>query len=327
MTGLTAWRFWAWPSELRRGGVLGINDRNITFLLDSNSRKLYPRVDDKSITKRICEAQNIPVPETYAVIERFGDIHGFPDLIRGRQEFVVKPARGAAGRGVLVVLRHHNGKFHTSDGKVLSLAEVRYHLSSMLSGLYSLGGLPDRAILEQRIIPHPVFEKLAVGGTPDIRIIVYRGAPVMAMLRLPTRASGGRANLHQGGVGVGLDLATGITLGGVWKDRAVEIHPDTGRCIRGIGIPYWANALTAATRLSQAIGLEYVGIDVVLDANQGAVVLEANARPGLAIQIANRCGLRPLLEAIDLERKEWPAKGLTWSPEDSGAGLCARRPP
>jgi len=42
----------------------------------------------------------------------------------------------------------------------------------------------------------------------------------------------------------------------------------------------------------------------VLDAALGPVVLEANARPGLAIQIANRCGLLPRLKLIDAQPAE-----------------------
>ena len=44
-------------------------------------------------------------------------------------------------------------------------------------------------------------------------------------------------------------------------------------------------------RLSHALQLGYVGVDIVLDANYGPMVLEANARPGLNIQIANNQGL------------------------------------
>jgi hypothetical protein len=38
---------------------------------------------------------------------------------------------------------------------------------------------------------------------------------------------------------------------------------------------------------------------MVLDADLGPLVLELNARPGLAIQIANGRGLRGTLDAID----------------------------
>jgi alpha-L-glutamate ligase-like protein len=288
-------RFWAWPAELRRAAILGINARNLALVGALNPRALYPRLDDKVLTKALCGERGIPVPDTYAVIERFGEIRRLPELLDGRQEFVIKPARGAGGRGVLVIVRETGSTFHTSKGTALPLSEVQHHVSTTLSGLYSLGGRPDRAIIEQRICPHPAFQSLAVGGTPDIRILVYRFAPIMAMLRLPTAESGGRANLHRGAVGAGIDMTTGRTCGGVHHSRAIDVHPDTAAVIAGNQLPFWEESLAIAGRLGQALEAGYIGVDVVLDADRGPVALEANTRPGLAIQIANRRGLLTLV--------------------------------
>jgi alpha-L-glutamate ligase-like protein len=299
-------RTWVWPCELRRRGVLGINRRNLAFLSPLNPRRLYPRVDDKTITKDICEARGIPVPETFAVVERYGDVRRWAELTAGHDEFVVKPARGSGGEGILVVIGRDDTGLVTANGRRWASSEVRYHLASILAGLYSLGARPDRAIIEQRIRPHAVFADLAVGGTPDVRVICHCGEPVMAMLRLPTRASDGRANLHQGAVGAGIDLDTGRTTGGVLFSRAVESHPDTQAPISGRQIPHWADLLDVARRLSRALELGYVGIDQVLDEERGPVVLEANARPGLAIQVANRRGLRRDLAMVSCRRSTIP---------------------
>ena len=276
---------------MRRRGVLGINARNLDYVLRLNRRELYPRVDDKIMTKRICEVSGIPVPQTYAIISRYGDLKKFAEIVDNRRQFVVKPSRGAAGRGILVVVQQDGREFQTSGGQKLSLADMRYHLSTILSGLYSLAGQPDKAIIERLITRHPVFDGLVIEGTPDIRMIVHRGSPIMAMLRLPTKASRGRANLHQGAVGVGVDIATGQTLAAVCHNRAVLVHPDTAMPIVGIEIPHWKDVVDTSARLGKTLELGYVGVDIVLDAAVGPVVLEANARPGLAIQIANRCGL------------------------------------
>jgi len=301
MTWSNKWRRWALPSELRRHGILGINYRNLSFIFELNPRLLYPRVDNKVLTKRLCEAQHIPVPKSYVVIERFGDIAKSMDLIGDLTEFVVKPARGAAGRGVLMIVSRTGSCFVTSKSEILLFEHLKYHVSTILSGLYSLAGQPDQAIVEKLIAPHPVFKDLAVTGTPDIRIILYRAAPVMAMLRLPTRASRGRANLHQGAVGVGIDLQSGQTFSGVWRDRRVDAHPDTGARLSAVELPDWSDILSTAVRLSEAVGLGYMGVDIVLDAQEGPMVLEANARPGLSIQIANMCGLQPRLTQINAQ--------------------------
>ncbi len=298
------WRFWCWPGELRQCGLLGMNRRNLEYLAACNPRQCYPSVDDKLRTKQICQARGIRVPATYAVVGRNGDVGRFPALLGGQQDFVIKPAKGAEGRGIVVIASHDGRQFTTAGGQTMTTTDLRYHLSTILSGLHSLGGQPDRAIIEQRVIRHPAFDDVAVGGTPDIRIIVYRGTPAMAMVRLPTVASCGRANLHQGAVAAGIDLDTGRTFGGVCKGRAVARHPDTAHPIAGLAVPEWSTLLAGAVDLSNGLGLGYLGVDFVLDASLGPVVLEANARPGLAIQVANLQGLVPCLEAIDSHRLE-----------------------
>ncbi len=164
--------------------------------------------------------------------------------------------------------------------------------------MYSLGGHPDQAILQQRVRLHPDFEPLSYKGIPDVRVVLFRNEPAMAMLRLPTRESGGRANLHQGGIGVGVDLDTGLTNHAVLRNRAVEVHPDTRRPVVGMRVPYWEEVLAMSCRVSRAVGLGYVGVDIVIDAEHGPMLLEANARPGLAIQIANNKGLLERLHEI-----------------------------
>jgi alpha-L-glutamate ligase-like protein len=181
--------------------------------------------------------------------------------------------------------------YRTPGGRLITWSELRHHFSTIITGLYSLGGQPDVAIIEQRIVTHPSLQSVVVGGTPDIRVVLYQAVPVLAMLRMPTQLSGGRANLHQGAVAVGINLLDGITFGGVLQNRIVTHHPDTEAPLAGLEIPDWHKLLDASMKLADALELGYVGVDFVIDANRGAVVLEANARPGLAIQVANRCGM------------------------------------
>lgn len=297
-------RLFAWPRQLERAGILGINHRNLAFIQESNPRQLYPRVDNKIVTKGICHAAGIPVPETYGVIRRYGDVRRFEKFIGDRSEFVIKPASGAAGRGILVIGRRDANNFITVGGRSLTWGDIRYHVSTILSGLFSLGGQIDSAIIEQRIIMHPTMERIAVGGTPDVRIILYRCVPVMAMVRLPTIESEGRANLHQGAAAAAVHLITGRTFGGVCHNRMISRHPDTGELIAGLEIPGWRDLLGAAMKLADALEMGYIGVDFVIDAKFGPVVLEANARPGLAIQVAHRIGLLPRLRLVDSMPKE-----------------------
>jgi alpha-L-glutamate ligase-like protein len=286
-------------SELRRTGILGMNRRNAACILDHNPRAFYPVVDDKLRMARLCGEIGVATPAVYAVVERHSQLRRLDGLLAGRDEFVVKPNRGSAGRGVLVLVGRDGGGFRRHSGVVLGRDLFRQHVSDVLSGLYSLGSRPDAAIFQQRVRLHPAFEPVSFQGIPDIRVIVYRGEPAMAMLRLPTRESGGRANLHQGGLGAGVDLADGKTTHAVRHNRSETEHPDTGTPLVGLAVPCWEDVLAMARRVGAAVGLGYLGVDIVVDATDGPLLLEANARPGLAIQIANNAGLWPRLAAID----------------------------
>ena len=112
-------------------------------------------------------------------------------------------------------------------------------------------------MVEERVKTHPKFRKLAVGGTPDVRVIVYNKVPVMAMLRIPTEESGGKANLHQGAIGLWIDMATGITTHGVYKDEPIRYFPDTDKKVNGIAIPFWSEILKLAIQAQTTSKLNF----------------------------------------------------------------------
>lgn len=282
---------WQTYRQLRRQGVLSINQRNSDYVLRYNRRHLYPLVDDKLKTKKLALKSNIAVPPLYEIIETEHQIQKFDQLVEPYTDFVIKPACGAGGDGILVISNRIFGRYRQINGKLLTSENITYHLSCLLSGAYSLGGHSDYAIIERRVIVDPVFAEVSYEGVPDIRIITLLGYPAMAMVRLPTRLSGGKANLHQGAIGVGVNLANGFTLGGVSHNDAIDYHPDTFNSIVGISIPYWNKILEIAASCYELTGLGYLGVDIVLDKDQGPLMLELNARPGLNIQIANREGV------------------------------------
>lgn len=287
------------PWTLRRQGILGMNRRNADYIMMHNQRRYYPLVDDKLQTKRLAKAAGIAIPELYGVIEIEHQIRGIDDILGGRGDFVIKPAHGSGGAGVMVISGRRAGRYVRASGAIVSSDDLAHFVSNILSGMYSLGGMPDKALLEYRVKPHPIFDAVSYQGVPDIRTIVFRGMPVANMVRLPTRMSDGKANLHQGAVGAGVDLATGRTMDGVWLNRALDMHPDNDNYIRGIEIPDWDKLLELAARSYDLTRLGYLGVDVVLDRDKGPLVLEYNARPGLSIQIANQTGLLTRLRKIE----------------------------
>lgn len=285
--------------RLREIGLMGLGQRNAEFVLRYNQRRFYPRVDDKLITKSLAQGIGLPVPDLYAVVREEHEIAELHERLKPYDQFVVKPAHGSGGDGILVITGRRGDKYRRSNSHLMSRDEFDHHLSNGLSGLFSLGGQSDHLLVEYCVQFDPIFDQVSYKGVPDVRIIVFLGYPVMAMIRLPTRMSDGKANLHQGAIGVGIDIPTGITRRGVWGNEPIKEHPDTEHTIVGLEIPRWGELLHMAAQCYEMSELGYVGVDFVLDKNKGPLILELNARPGLAIQIANGNGLLHRLRKVE----------------------------
>ncbi len=283
---------------LHSKGVMGLNERNIKYINAYNPRRLHQLVNNKIETKILAKRAGIPVPELYGSISNAREMRNLPTLINRADGFVIKPAQGAQGNGVMLIDRQLRGGWHLINGRRITLDEIKFHINNIMSGMYSLGGQQDAAMFEYRVKFDPLFENVLFRGVPDIRIIVLRGFPVAAMVRLPTADSDGKANLHKGGVGVGLDIPTGVTTTAMHFDRPISHHPDTAHPLAGIQIPHWTEILLMAAKSYDVTGLGYLGVDLVLDREKGPLLLELNARPGISIQIANRMGLKQQLEKL-----------------------------
>lgn len=273
--------------KLSKNGVLSMNKRNGDYVLRYNDRKLYPLVDDKLRTKQLALNSSIAVPDLYEIIDTEHQIKRIDQTLKNYDDFVIKPARGCGGDGILVVTNSVIDRYRQINGRLMTSKELAYHVSCLLSGAYSIGNHPDYAIIERRVVVDPIFSTVSYEGVPDIRVITLLGYPAMAMLRLPTRQSDGRANLHQGAIGVGINISSGVTSSGVYHNDIIDCHPDTMNDIKGITVPYWDKILEIAAGCYELTGLGYLGVDIVIDKEQGPLMLELNARPGLNIQIAN----------------------------------------
>lgn len=301
------------PSILKARGIMGMNQRNVDYIARNNPRKLYPIVDNKLITKKYAKKHNIAVPELIDSIQYQFEIKNIEKLLSGIDKFVIKPAQGAGGKGILVITDRKGDIFYKPSGAEVSFNDIKRHISNILSGLHSLGGKTDVAMFEKLVDFDPVFEPYSYEGVPDVRMIVYQGYPVMAMLRCSTHSSDGKANLHQGAVGVGIDIKTGRSLFAVQNGRNIERHPDTNSVFSELVVPHWDAILPLSAACYEMTGMGYLGCDIVIDKHKGALILEVNARPGLAIQIANNKGL---LDRLDYVEQKAP-KSLT--PEERAA--------
>ncbi|SDK82149.1 alpha-L-glutamate ligase-related protein [Franzmannia pantelleriensis] len=290
---------WTTPGRLKAKGIIGMNRRNIRYIGRYNDRRLYPLVDDKLKTKLLAKEYGITTPALIGTVKSQFEVKGVAAMVTAHPGFVIKPAKGSGGKGILVIERVEGDSYIKPSGAHLRREDLERHVSNILSGLYSLGGSPDVAVVEALINFDDSLSEYTYEGVPDIRVIIFQGYPVMAMMRLSTAASDGKANLHQGAVGVGIDIASGCALRGVQFDRSRADHPDTGHELASLKIPGWQTLLELAAGCYEMTGLGYLGTDMVLDRDQGPMLLELNARPGLAIQMANGEGLRPRLDLIE----------------------------
>ena len=185
-------------------GIMGMNQRNVNYIGRYNKRRLYPLVDNKLLTKKMALEHKVNVLTWIGCSERNIRSQNIINIFGDKKEFCIKPAQGSGGKGILVITNKVRAHYVKTSGQAISIHDLRRHVSNILAGLFSLGGKPDIALIEDLIHFDTCFEGYSYEGVPDTRVIVFQGFPVMCMMRLSTAASDGKANLHQGAVGVGI---------------------------------------------------------------------------------------------------------------------------
>ncbi len=284
---------------MKLSSILGLNARTQLFAYKYNTKRGKNIADSKIQTARILKEAGVAYPKIFKKFIDPREVLEF-DWNTLPDKFALKPSRGMGGEGIIVVKKKlKDGGWLTTQKERIKADDLKLHVLDILEGAYSMGNVPDVAFVQEYVGRAKAFRRWAYRGTPDIRVIIFNKVPVMAMLRLPTKESGGRANLHQGALGLGVDIATGITTKAIWHGEQIVFKPGTERKLRGIKIPNWDSVLETAVNASIASGLGYVGVDIVIHPEKGPMVLEMNAQPGLQIQLANMEGLKKRLERIE----------------------------
>ena len=237
-----------------------------------------------------------PCAETYAVIEKIGGIQKGWSTVQQYQKIAIKPANGSGGGGIKILKKDSAGNW-ISSSKIVSDEEIYLHMANIIMGRYSLGSY-DRVLIEECIEPHSFFQEIYPIGVPDFRVILLHEKPLMAMLRVPTNKSDGKANLHQGGLGIGIDMNTGKLLEAYDGEAYFQNHPDNNNLILEKRIPYWNQILEISKQTAKYFPLNYLGVDIVIDQKLGPLIMEVNVRPGLGIQLANKEGMKKVLQEI-----------------------------
>ena len=320
--------FLASAKKLRSFGIIGMNQRNFGLVGKYNPRHLYPLVDDKLKTKLLAQVAGITVPKLLGTLHYQHDVKKLGELLSAYQQFVIKPVKGSGGKGILVITERDHNLYFKPSGDGITLIEIERHVSNIISGLHSLGGKPDTVMIESLIQLDPVFADYSYEGIPDVRIIVLKGYPIMAMLRLTTHKSDGKANLHQGAVGVGIDIGTGQALHAVQFGDPILHHPDTRKTFTELTIPHWDKMLSLAAACYEITKMGYLGVDIVLDRDLGPMIIELNARPGLAIQVANCAGLLPRVTTIEAIKRidPDPSARIEFSKNNFSVKLTPKQP-
>ncbi|MFC1721871.1 tyrosine/phenylalanine carboxypeptidase domain-containing protein [Patescibacteria group bacterium] len=307
--------------------ILGMNARNLLYIRPHNLRLAIRLADSKLKTKKVLEAAKIPTPKLYGIFKHARQLENFNwEELPGN--VVLKPNRGFGGEGIVVFSKkgtNDKGEsiWITSSSNEWTADDLKRHIINILDGNYSLQNIPDVAFFEEKIITHRDFRKFTYKGLPDVRVIVYNKAPVMSMMRLPTKWSKGKANLALGAIGAGIDMATGRTTSASIKKpvrRRIFKHPDTKQDLKGLAVPYWNEVLEMAIRCQEVSDVGFLGVDIAVDEKRGPLVLELNARAGLEIQNVNLSPLASRLRRVEGLKIDSVEKGVRLAKELFGGG-------
>jgi alpha-L-glutamate ligase-like protein len=281
--------------------VLGMNARNLEFIRPNNPKRAKEIADNKLLCKSVLKKNGVFVSDLIAKIKTVEELETF-DWQALPASFALKPNHGFGGEGIVVVYgkkKERSDAWIKADGSIITIEDLKNHIRNILDGSFSLSNIPDMAFFEERLQLLKLFKPYAYKGIPDIRVIVFNKVPVMAMLRLPTQESGGKANLQQGAIGAGIDMSSGTTTTAIHgKSGFIDTVPRTRLLLSGLKIPHWKDILTLAVKAQEVSRLGFLGVDVAIDKEKGPVILEINARPGLSIQICNQTGLKERLERV-----------------------------
>lgn len=278
-------------------GILGMNARNLRYIRTKNSSDAISLADSKLKTKNFLSTRWIPFAETYATLWSKQELNNFSFESIKSDYFIIKPNKWSQWKWILIVKKNKN--VYEIWDEEWTEDEIRLHLIDILHGSFSLHGSSDTVVIEELLTPWIDFARYCDHGLADIRIIVYNYVPITAMVRMPTIHSGGKANLAQWWIWLGINIANGRIIS-LFQNKVIhtDIFPLKYEWIRDKAIPFWDDILLFSAQVQAYTKLGYLALDWVITKN-GPKLLEINARAGLEIQNVNLVPLDSRLRKIE----------------------------
>jgi hypothetical protein len=261
-----------------------------------NPASWSPLLADKGIFYRFCEAQDIPVPDLYAIYFRKtpGYCRQGTPLYDSQQwaqfiatslpsEFVVKPCDRYRGAGVMGFTRTAPDRFLGSDRRAVTSRQIVDSLRHSREA--------ENFVIQQQLHSHHALAALSQNSNlQTLRITTFIDRTtkchiLFSHLKLMTLRDVFTDNIGDGRSG-NLTNVVCLETGRITKsllktpdgagDQAISHHPITQRELIGFPIPCWREACALACRAAHAfLPVRSVGWDVAVT-DDGVRILEGN---------------------------------------------------
>lgn len=323
-------------------GILWLNKRNIDYIKKRNPKKQIRLANSKYHTKKFLSERGIPVPQTLWIIKNRKKLFQYNFSQLKTKNFVIKPNQWSKGRGVFIIKKIEDqqsnankkkGRIHkrldkrqeflysykqelfeeqkfSINKKTITDKELKQQLVSIIDGQYSIGSKNDVILIEELIKPSKDFWPFCEYGLADIRVICFNLVPVAAMLRMPTKKSGGKANLAQWGIWFWIEISSGKII--AMKGKTTIYHesfPEEYGSFFHKKIANREDILLYSSSIQYFTNIWFIWLDRVLTP-QWPKILEINARAGLEIQNITLSPLENILSKIEDLNISTPEKGV-----------------
>ena len=284
------------PSNRNLAPMYLHDHETIPLLLFLNASNELSILTDKRLFFTKCKSLGLP---TIPIIAEFEDgkiKRWVSDTNKElpKVDLFAKPARGKCGQGLKLFKYEESDCYRSDDGILLTHDELLYCISEC--------SRESPYILQERLFNHQAISELHPGALCTTRVVTCRAPAgsvehLASIFKMP-RSKCINDNLTTGGIAIAVDETSGVLGRGITKDLAadrVDRHPDTGRKIVGVRIPYWHQLIQLCLQAHEAFPtFPFVGWDVGVTEN-GPVLVEGN--PDCGFEGVQRAHNRPLGES------------------------------